>query len=198
MPPTKRNAKPASKKPGIVRHGNIHREWLASAFETHEHNLLAYAKRVLIPHEAADAVQQVFLRAAKDPAISAKVDNIGGYFFRALQNECRNRLLEKKRRQVIELNGNSEHLVVSRRGASPAEQASYRNTQEKLLKVVKTWPESLQLVGWHLVNTGENELPSMQALANQMGVTLSTAKWRVGKARRLLQEALTEQSRRVA
>ena len=131
------------------------------------------------PDAAADAVQEAFIRAYEGLAGCREPDRFGAWFFRILQNQCRNALARRKDTVdvgVVELPGRD-------RADGGAERSELAEALEAALASL-TAEQRDAFVMKHV------EGRSYEEMAGLLGVGVDALKMRVHRARDALREKL--------
>ena len=157
-------------------------ERLEELFEAHRDRLYALAVRMAVAgDEAADLVQETFLRAARARRIPAG-DNAEPWLVRILVNLCRDRYRRRafrglQRRRISRTAVGSAHSAESAVAARAAVRAA-----------LATLPARRRAI----VVLRELEDRDTAEIAALLGVSAVTVRWHLSQARKQLREALVE------
>jgi len=131
------------------------------------------------PDAAADAVQEAFIRAYEGLAGCREPDRFGAWFFRILQNQCRNALARRK--ETVDLG--AVELAGRDRAAGAVERGELAAALEEALAAL-TAEQREAFVMKHV------EGRSYEEMAALLGVGVDALKMRVHRARDALREQL--------
>ena len=131
------------------------------------------------PDAAADAVQEAFIRAYEGLAGCREPDRFGAWFFRILQNQCRNALARRK--ETVDLG--TVELAGRDRADGPVERGELAAALESALAEL-TAEQREAFVMKHV------EGRSYEEMAALLGVGVDALKMRVHRARDALREQL--------
>ncbi len=131
------------------------------------------------PDAAADAVQEAFIRAYEGLASCREPDRFGAWFFRILQNQCRNALARRK--ETVDVAG------VELPGRDRTDGGAERTELAEALEVALAALTPEQREAFVLKHV---EGRSYEEMAGMLGVGVDALKMRVHRARDALREKL--------
>lgn len=111
--------RPMTDAPVAATYGDSERQALERVYDQYAAGLLRYARALLgSPDDAEDAVQEVFIRLARNAAKIERIIDPQKYLLRATRNAAYGLLRSKKRRELLEERALEEITLVSqeRRG----------------------------------------------------------------------------------
>jgi RNA polymerase sigma-70 factor (ECF subfamily) len=133
------------------------------------------------PDAAADAVQEAFIRAYEGLRTCREPDRFGAWFFRILQNQCRNALARGRDKETVELG--AVEVAGRDRADGGVERAELAEALDAALATL-TADQREAFVMKHV------EGRSYEEMASLIGVGVDALKMRVHRARDALREQL--------
>jgi RNA polymerase sigma-70 factor (ECF subfamily) len=133
------------------------------------------------PDAAADAVQEAFIRAYEGLRTCREPDRFGAWFFRILQNQCRNALARGRDKETVELG--AVEVAGRERADGAVERAELAQALDAALATL-TADQREAFVMKHV------EGRSYEEMASLIGVGVDALKMRVHRARDALREQL--------
>lgn len=132
------------------------------------------------PHLAEDLVQETLLKAYSHLRRFQAGTNFSAWLFRIAHNNLINQHRSKKQQNVLE-----ESIALEKR-PGPEEALEQQEALEQIAKAIERLPEEFRAA--FLLRVDEDL--SFREIAQVMGLTEETARWRVYKARQKLMKAL--------
>jgi RNA polymerase sigma-70 factor (ECF subfamily) len=159
----------------------------AQLFELYHERLCAHAQSILRdPAEARDVVQEVFIRAMREPRLFDPGFKTGAWLYRVTRNLCFNISRDRRRRGGILAAAPREDSVPG----GQAEAVSGQERQQALLAAMDTLsPDHREILFLRYF-----EDLSYAEIAARLGIKLGTVMSRLSRARDRMEEALAAAS----
>lgn len=168
----------------LVKQGDV--KAYESIFKSFYQPLCGYACTMLSElEEAVEAVQQVFVQVWDKRARIEIENSVKAYLYRAVRNECLNRLKHAKVKRMYQ----QEAMYEGDTGIdSTTETVAAMELEHRINAAVGGLPEQCRLI----FQLSRYEGKKYQEIADELGLSVKTVENQIGKALRIMREKLVE------